>query len=395
MRNNNIYGNKYMDFLGEESRDFLLWRLLRTPEQEKYWNNYISEHPDEMESLERAAAIADSLMLGEEHNTDTSALFERIKLSVLPRQRHRVFKLAVSFAVAAAVTILLIVPSIIIRQRSNTIRDERLPSSILAQQFPESNNIVLHAGTRYYELRDSTHIRLNNGHIMCDGQDLFATPPLSTCILKLKVPPGKHSFISLDDSSKVWVNSATELEFPLSFSSECRHIAVNGEIFLNVTHDSSRPFMVKTREMDVVVKGTSFNVSAYEQDNETSVVLVSGKVQIHTRDNQIMDIAPRQRVVLEADRLRKGEVDVSKYTSWKDGYLSFDNTPVPEMLLILSKYYGLRFNTKSQAFCGKTLTGKLQLSSDIDEILTSLSLLTSSQWNRQGDSVIFSISPHN
>ena len=101
---------------------------------------------------------------------------------------------------------------------------------------------------------------------------------------QLIVPNGKRSTLILEDGTKLWVNAGSRIVYPVTFADKKREIYVNGEVFLEVTPDKKRPFIVKTKEMDVQVLGTSFNVMAYETDESSSVVLVTGAVQVNPSD---------------------------------------------------------------------------------------------------------------
>lgn len=136
----------------------------------------------------------------------------------------------------------------------------------------------------------------------------------------------------LADGTKLWVNSRTEAEVPTKFAGSTRDVNVDGEVFADVTKNPQQPFIIHTSCMDVTVKGTSFDVTAYSREREAAVVLVRGKVQVDTRRNGSMMVLPSERVSLANGRLSKRTVDVSDYVSWKDNYLSFNDTPVSEVL---------------------------------------------------------------
>lgn len=78
------------------------------------------------------------------------------------------------------------------------------------------------------------------------------------------VPKGKRSQIVLADNSKIWINSGSKVIYPRAFEGKYREIYVEGEVYLNVTHDTSKPFIVNTSGFEVRVLGTSFNISAYK-----------------------------------------------------------------------------------------------------------------------------------
>lgn len=96
------------------------------------------------------------------------------------------------------------------------------------------------------------------------------------------VPKGKRSQIVLADNSKIWINSGSKVIYPRAFEGKYREIYVEGEVYLNVTHDTSKPFIVNTSGFEVRVLGTSFNISAYKNQEKAAVVLVEGSVNVKT-----------------------------------------------------------------------------------------------------------------
>ena len=90
---------------------------------------------------------------------------------------------------------------------------------------------------------------------------------------RIVVPYGKRSNITLADGSKVWLNSGTQLDFPTTFTGSTREINVNGEIYIEVKENKDIPFIVNTNNMSINVYGTSFNVTAYENNSPNSASL--------------------------------------------------------------------------------------------------------------------------
>ena len=98
---------------------------------------------------------------------------------------------------------------------------------------------------------------------------------------QLIVPVGRRSSITFADGTRLWVNSGSKVVYPVKFAKEKREIFVEGEIYLHVSRDEQKPFIVKTHQMDIKVLGTQFNVTAYENEANMQVVLVSGKVEVN------------------------------------------------------------------------------------------------------------------
>lgn len=188
---------------------------------------------------------------------------------------------------------------------------------------------------------------------------------------QLIVPAGKRSKLSLSDGSKIWVNANTHVVYPAVFNQKEREIYVDGEIFLEVSPNKAHPFIVKTNKFEVIVLGTSFNISAYETDTEASVVLVSGKVDIKTMNKNKMTLKPNEIYCFENGQSKKEIVNVENYISWRMGIYTFDNERLSKVLNKLSKYYGQKIihdKEISAMYC----SGSLDLQEDLMVLLKGL-----------------------
>ena len=140
---------------------------------------------------------------------------------------------------------------------------------------------------------------------------------------------------------------------------------------MDVYPDQDRPFIVKSKKMDVQVLGTKFNISTYESNQEVSVVLVSGKVNVRT-DNFIETVLdPSDRLTYEKGTTDIKKVNVENYISWKDGFYTFDNECFSIVLDKLSNYYGKKI-TYSGAVGSLRCSGSLNLDEDMIKVLTGL-----------------------
>ena len=188
---------------------------------------------------------------------------------------------------------------------------------------------------------------------------------------QLIVPSARRSFLELADGSKIWVNANTRVVYPVTFDDKKREIYVDGEIYIEVSPEEKRPFIVKSKKMDVRVLGTKFNVSTYESNEGASVVLVSGKVNVRT-DNRVESLlTPSDRLSYEKGTTDIKKVNVENYISWKEGFYTFDNECFSVVLDKLSDYYGkkIRYNDKVGAL---RCSVSLNLDEDMVKVLTGL-----------------------
>ena len=187
---------------------------------------------------------------------------------------------------------------------------------------------------------------------------------------KLVVSYGKRARVTLCDGTKIWANAGTVLLYPTHFEDKKREIYVDGEIYIDVTPNPEKPFIIKTSDMGVKVLGTSFNVSAYREDVEKSVVLVTGKVEVTASNGESVRILPNDRFRQSTDKYVVDKVNVEDYVSWKEGRLSFKNTELGGILKQLSRYYNVRIDYDKQQQI--TCSGKLNLDDTIEQILNTI-----------------------
>lgn len=177
----------------------------------------------------------------------------------------------------------------------------------------------------------------------------------------LKVPYGKKLKVVLSDGTSVDLNAGTEFRFPSRFPNiGNRVVELKGEAFFEVAKDKKHPFIVHTKNLDVQVLGTQFNVSAYQEEFKTNVVLVEGSVEI---DFQASADGLSNTVLIPGEMAvhnsQTNTNDVSGvlpeiYTSWKDGKLIFRNIEFDQLLKRLERHYNVKI-VNGDKFLGKEI----------------------------------------
>lgn len=151
----------------------------------------------------------------------------------------------------------------------------------------------------------------------------------------------------LPDGTKVWLNSGSELQFPLNFRSGEREVSLKGEAFFDVKKNVKQPFRVNIRDLNIDVKGTSFNVISYEGEVQSEVILIEGKVTLSSDgDNNIKELGalePGHRAVYtaESQTININKVDPEKYIAWLDGNLVFQDDSMAEVVKRLGRWFNV------------------------------------------------------
>ena len=157
---------------------------------------------------------------------------------------------------------------------------------------------------------------------------------------KVTVPRGGEFQLTLSDGTKVWLNSETELKYPVSFSGHERKIFLKGEAFFKVTHNKNKPFIVVSDRQNVQVYGTSFNVKDYLDEEYVQTTLAEGSVKVFDKDSKLSRfIKPGEQAVLGNNNLTVREVDISQYVSWKDGEFIFHHERLEDIMKKISRWY--------------------------------------------------------
>ncbi|MFT4610738.1 MAG: transmembrane sensor [Glaciecola sp.] len=228
---------------------------------------------------------------------------------------------------------------------------------------------------------DSSITYSNNGQNVSIGNSKSLSQELSTqsevVYNTLIVPYGKRSKIVLSDGSKVWLNSGSKLVFPALFSEEKREVYLEGEAIFEVTHNKKQPFIVQSKDQNIEVLGTLFNVSNYVDDDAVFTVLKSGSIQINYETNTVL--ASESQLKITPNTLatyHKGDkamstntVEVEAYFSWRDGVFIFKNDALKTIMKKLSRYYNVDIVINDDNLSNQTFSGYLDVNQDLNHVL--------------------------
>ena len=347
-----------------------------------FWKGQIADGLDEQE-YQLAVFFLRSIRVKKEQmsNERQDLLWTRIKDSnkILQMQRNRRFRSFI-WMVAASVTVLIIFSISYIYTNVNKTPDVEAIAREMAVT-PEADDIQLVLPDKQIPISgqesqieyDAKGTVVVNSEKIADAfQSSANSSKRSLEVNQLIVPNGKRSTLILEDGTKVWVNAGSRIVYPVAFADKKREIYVNGEVFLEVAPDKNRPFVVKTKEMDVQVLGTSFNVMAYETDESASVVLVTGSVQVDTRDDEDFRLEPNRMFSYHKGECDIKDVNVNDYILWKDGLYTYRSEHLSVILDRLSRYYGKKISYKSDVADLKC-SGKLDMQEDLEVVLDGLS----------------------
>lgn len=248
--------------------------------------------------------------------------------------------------------------------------------------IPGQNNMVLGDKMQVEFGKDgTTSVRSASGEVV----SFAGNEDIAKLTGVLVVPKGKRASLVFADGTQITVHPGSKVVFPMKFQGKKREMFIEGEAFFHVSKNKHWPFVVKTDRIGVEVLGTSFNVKAYPQSSEQSVVLVTGSVKVNTDGRNAVRIRPNQEYSFDKARGMETveNIDVAPLTSWKDGYLLFNSQSMNKVLTELSDYYGVHISYKESEVQDIHLTGKLDLNSSLGRILQVISATTNVHFQKK------------
>ena len=380
----------YTDFL--KDKKFIQWQLLPDEKSERYWSDFFQRHPQLVEESHRAISYLKETGLNKSElsSFDKDLLLEKVQQSIKRKQKKRTFIRIVQYAAVASVVVFFAITGLNIEINNKPRGDT---GELIIGNLFEAEEIQLFAENKAIALQDNAKLKINedgNAEVVQNNTQASKSLDIAQSEMnKLVIPYGKRMQLALSDGSVVWLNSGSVLEFPTQFSGNKREIYLNsGEIYVEVVPDKKKSFYVHTTNFDVKVHGTKFNLSSYS-NLPTSVVLVEGLVSLKSENVKEQFLSPSEKAVYaDNSAFSVTKVDTEKYTSWKDGYLVFDKTPMTEVLSQIERYYNLSFNYYRDINLQKrTCTGKIYLSDDLDNVMITIGLLTSAKYKREKNQI--------
>nr|MBI1229371.1 DUF4974 domain-containing protein [Cytophagales bacterium] len=189
------------------------------------------------------------------------------------------------------------------------------------------------------------------------------------------VPPGVKSTLTLQDGSKVVLNSGSTLRYVKNFEAERRELFLAGEAFFEVAKDSLRPFVVRTGSVSTTALGTSFNITAY--DNEPlGVALLTGRVNVvlDFEEPKQINLEPGEGLNVKVGRRehRKHLIEEAKVLAWTRKTILFEQTPIEEAIRVLENWYGIKIEIRNRPERGVVLSGKF-VDQTLEGVLEGLS----------------------
>jgi len=208
-----------------------------------------------------------------------------------------------------------------------------------------------------------------------DGKLVYVIPKSNSkdvTFNTIETPRGGQYQIVLPDGSQVWLNAASSIRYPTSFSTVSRTVSITGEAYFEVTKNPHLPFKVSSGTQTVEVLGTHFNISAYQDEDGIKTTLMEGSVKVtNDKYKSAATLRPGQQSVITASSkaIDVRIADTEDILAWKNGSFNFNNEDIYSIMRKLSRWYDVDISYTNQEIQRQRFSGSIPRASNISEVL--------------------------
>lgn len=328
----------------QQIRDYLAEQM--TPEEEKRFDSWLGQNPEARKLFKRSAKTYQAIRwTAQWDRPDDRQAYAQLKQRL---HRHR-RRLRIRLRKYAALFFLLLGSAVFFWQQQTpqpyplTSAEFRTTDPQLPVLTLSDGRQVLLADTRQIITGSSprVNIRLN------DSANLSYAPTRDTAPAEityntLSVPQGCEFTVTLSDGSRIWLNAESRLKYPEVFAGDRREVYLEGEAYFEVARNEQAPFFVRTRDMNLQVLGTRFNIKAYPDETKTVTTLISGSIGQHfPSTGRQLRLTPSHQSSFDGSTgdLQIREADPEEVLAWKNGKFIARDKTLEEIFRELARWY--------------------------------------------------------
>ena len=268
------------------------------------------------------------------------------------RFRHRILnicKYAAIFIFPVAIATVAIYKSGNEPQPLSQVEEQIVPGGKKAVLILDNGEAIDLKSTSGVELKEKDGTVIQVDSTVLNYQQAPARTSEKLAYNKVNVPRGGEYQLMLSDGSKVQLNSMSSIRFPVQFAQDCRLVELEGEAYFEVSK-TGQPFIVQTKGMKIEVLGTTFNISAYANE-EYQTTLVSGSVKVQTENgsNRILKPSEQACITPGSNQINVRNVDTAFYTSWIHGKINFKDQRLDDIMKTLARWYDMDIVYENEA----------------------------------------------
>ncbi len=181
----------------------------------------------------------------------------------------------------------------------------------------------------------NTEVMRQGGRISYLG---LSKPKSSVIYNTISTPNGGMYELELSDGTKVWLDAASTLKYPVSFVGNERKVELTGEAYFEVVHNKKMPFKVVANNTTIEDIGTRFNINAYQDETSVKTTLVEGAIKVSVGNTSQL-LTPGQMVSVNNSTLSLSDADIEQEIAWKNGYFIFNKADIKTVMQQFSRWY--------------------------------------------------------
>ncbi|WP_437920679.1 FecR family protein [Sphingobacterium sp. LRF_L2] len=305
-------------------------------------------------------------------NIDENVAWSVLEGKRMPKKKNRL----TLFAAASVIAILSCLGIYWMKTDRIIVDDPRFVESVDAKYKNDvlpanlGAKIILANGEEV-KVDDTLSVATHANFVEDQSSDFSATSEL--VYHTLVVPAANFFRLTLSDGTAVWVNSNTELRFPSQFGTHERRVYLSGEAYFEVAKDERKPFYVETKDMNVRVLGTHFNVSTYGEKSKTS--LSEGRVEVSSAQESVV-ISPGQSAEWSNGNLKVRPTNLQKDLAWKNNEFYFKEDNIVNIAQQLKLWYDLEVSFSKDVSLTDTYSGEIGRDVRLTEVLKMLEFVS-------------------
>ena len=251
--------------------------------------------------------------------------------------------------------------TVVIRPGTDKAHLQLANGTIIELDTAKNGSIASQGASNIVKNGSTINYTSSNGSALADAFNILATPRA-----------GQFS-MTLPDGTKVWLNNASNLKYPVNFLGIQRRVELTGEAYFEVAKVAGRPFIVSIPNANIEVLGTSFNISCYQDDQFQRTTLVEGKVRINA-SHENMVLAPGEQAEVSGGKLEVSHPDIYGVTAWRKGFFNFSDADVQTVMRQIARWYDVEIKYTGEPSKEK-LEGSISRNQNLQETLAALDAL--------------------
>ncbi|NQX42210.1 FecR domain-containing protein [Pedobacter steynii] len=259
--------------------------------------------------------------------------------------------------------------------KTEIVNDVKPGANQAVLTLANGKRIVLNASVNG-EIAEQSGIRIRK---TADGQLIYTLSDSGTAANSggpvafntIETPKGGQYQINLPDGTRVWLNAASSLKYPVRFDRKERKVSLQGEGYFEVAKDKHKPFKVNSGTQELEVLGTHFNINSYADEPSSKTTLLEGAVRLFPHGGQDLILSPGQQAVLASGRMKVAMVDPEEVLAWKNGNFVFNDEGLETIMRKISRWYDVEVSYQRKP-ADLTFTGVVSRSRNISAVLNAL-----------------------